>query len=132
MLESFNVNGESLEVEFIERTQVKEGVTCDVYRFKDDDTRDLGIVEVLAGFKTPQQRVVQGESTIEGLVSGQGLLTITKPNGEVVVHDFSHLGVPAAAVNRGEVMQWHANGDVPLRFYEICTPPYQPGRFEDL
>jgi hypothetical protein len=29
-------------------------------------------------------------------------------------------------------MQWYANGNSDLVFYEVCWPPYADGRFEDI
>jgi mannose-6-phosphate isomerase-like protein (cupin superfamily) len=131
-LQTFDLHGDSWDVEFVATSQVKEGVTCDVYRFTDDATKDLGVVEVLPGFRTPLQRVLAGESTIEGLLRGQGKLTITKDGGQVRVYDFHDPGRPPISVDRGDLMQWHANGSMPLVFYEVCTPPYEAGRFADV
>lgn len=38
----------------------------------------------------------------------------------------------AVEVNIGDVMQWLAEADSCLTVYEICIPPYQDGRYEDL
>lgn len=38
----------------------------------------------------------------------------------------------SVVVKVDQVMQWHANGYSDLIFYEICEPPYQDGRFENL
>lgn len=73
-LEHFRHQGESIEVEFVETMQVKDGVSCDVYRFRDRDTSDLAIVSVDAGAATPMQRVLQGDETVEGFLSGKGAL----------------------------------------------------------
>lgn len=35
-------------------------------------------------------------------------------------------------VGVGQIMQWTAPEDTDLVFYEVCDPPYQDGRFEDL
>lgn len=53
------------DFEFVETTDVKEGVRCHVYEYKHDDSRDLGIVEVEKGYKTPKQKVLLGDKTIE-------------------------------------------------------------------
>lgn len=131
-LETFELYGRDHAVEFVETAIVKEGVTCDVYRFTGDDTRDLGVVEVRPGCRTPMQRVLGGESTIEGLLHGHGVLTVTKPDGQACSYEFADPGEPPVSVDRGDIMQWHANGRTSLVFYEVCAPPYQTGRFEDL
>jgi len=113
--------------------EVKKGVVCDVYSFKDDDSRDLAVVKVEKGFKTPLQRVLKGDSTTEGFVSGKGELSVTTQDGEIKTYQFDddNTGQPVL-VGVGEQMQWHANGDTNLVFYEVCSPPYEDGRFENL
>jgi len=74
-------------VDFVETMRVAAGVECDVYKFVDDDIRDLGIIRIKAGCKTPRQKVLAGERTVEGYISGKGKLTIIKPGGEMVVFD---------------------------------------------
>ena len=32
----------------------------------------------------------------------------------------------------GEIMQWQADKDSPLVAYEICIPPYEDGRYENI
>lgn len=120
---------EGQAVSFVETARVKEGVVCDVYKFDNDQTKDLGIVKVAKGFKTPLQAVIQGDKTIERYVSGIGSLTITKPDGTVTTYEFpsSHTDIE---VGIGEQMQWEAKED--LVFNEICYPPYQDGRFKNL
>lgn len=115
------------EVSFIESTEVKEGVVCDVYEFKNDVSRDLGVVRVGKGCKTPKQLVIDGEKTIEIHKSGKGLLTVTDVEGETQVYEFpSHTN--EVEVKVGEIMQWNAVED--LEFYEVCYPPYKDGRFK--
>lgn len=41
-------NFDDVEVSFIESIIVKNGVVCDVYKFTNDDSKDLGIVTVTA------------------------------------------------------------------------------------
>jgi hypothetical protein len=74
---------------FVETTHVAEGVECEVYTFVENEGRDLGIIKIEPGMKTPLQKVLKGEKTIEGYLSGKGKLTITKPDGtqEVFVAD---------------------------------------------
>jgi hypothetical protein len=53
------------------------GVKCRVYSFENDTEKDLGIIDVDRGCKTPLQKVLQGDKTIEGYISGKGKLIIT-------------------------------------------------------
>lgn len=39
---------------------------------------------------------------------------------------------PEITVNIGDVMQWEAAPDSSLVAYEICYPPYEEGRYEEL
>lgn len=132
-LASFELGGEARPVRFIETIAVKEGVECDTYAFVNDDSKDLAIVRVRKGHKTPLQKVLSGKSTIEGFVSGQGSLTVRSAEGNAKSYEFKSRGsAQAITVQVGEVMQWWANGDTDLVFYEICEPPYKDGRFENL
>ena len=119
-------NFEGVDVTYIETTYPNEFVECDVYKFVDDRSRDLAIVRVQANAKTPIQRVLLGEETIERFMSG---------NGRFVVNDmeykFPNDSTDLIVVRKGDIMQWHA-GDEGLTFYEICTPPYADGRFEEI
>jgi len=130
-LVSFNFEGKEQAVSFIETTQVTDGVDCDVYSFAEDESKDLGIIKIGPGKKTPLQRVLQGEKTIEGYVSGKGKLTITRADGkqENFMADGSSLN---ATVNIGELMQWEADPNSDLVAFEICYPPYEDGRFENI
>ena len=132
-INSFTLDDKKLLVVYVETMQVKEGVSCDVYSFKDDDSKDLAIVTVDKGHKTPLQRILKGKTTIEGFVSGKGILNVTSSDGEARRYEFDEKnpGEPVL-VYIGDLMQWHANGDRDLVFYEVCTPPYEDGRFENL
>ena len=132
-LKDFAIANKPLAVSFVETQTVKEGVECDVYTFTDDDSEDLAIVRVTKGFKTPLQRVLSGTKTTEGYLQGEGTLTVHTAKGEEKSYDFK-IGDDAreVEVEVGQTMQWHANGDTDLTFYEICDPPYQDGRFENL
>lgn len=77
-LDSFQWDGKSQPVSFIETIDVTTGVQCDVYTFDGDNTKDLGIIRIEPGFKTPLQKVLKGDKTIEGYISGKGKLVITK------------------------------------------------------
>lgn len=118
-------------VEFVESMVVTKGVVCDVYQYVEDDTCDLGIVTVQAGCKTPLQKVLKGEKTIEGRVSGSATLVVKSTNGEVKKYSYPDTKEPTV-VQIGEIVQWHADNGQDLVFYEICYPPYQDGRFENL
>lgn len=120
-------------VTFIETQRVKEGVFCDIYSFNQDNSKDLGIVTVSKGFKTPLQRILQGNKTIECFISGAGTLTITKNDGHVEKHEFDNQSkAREIVVEIGETMQWEAGKNNDLIFYEICYPPYQDGRFKNI
>jgi hypothetical protein len=130
---SFKVEGNNVPVRYVETMKVKDGVMCDIYSFQEDDKKDLAIVTVSRGSKTPLQRILQGEKTIEGFVRGQGLLTVWSEDGTSRSREFGpDRDDGPVAVRVGQIMQWHANADSDLVFYEICEPPYEDGRFENL
>ncbi|MDZ4231500.1 MAG: hypothetical protein U1C52_01790, partial [Patescibacteria group bacterium] len=113
----------------------KDGVVCDVYKFTEDDSKDLAIVRVEAGSATPLQKILLGDRTIEGYVSGKGVLTITRANGEKEVYQVGNddMQEPFSKVLMiGDTMQWQADKIGELVFYEVCFPPYKDGRFEDI
>lgn len=98
-----------------------------------DATKDLAIVTVEKGKKTPLQRVLIGDTTREGLVSGTGTLTVTDIDGSSTAYTFNeHNTNKEITVAVGQLMQWHADGPTNLTFYEICEPPYEDGRFENI
>ena len=45
-LTEFRLNGDVVPVQFVETQVVKEGVTCDIYLFPNDNSKDLAIVRV--------------------------------------------------------------------------------------
>jgi len=120
--------GESIK--FVETSEVKEGVFCDVYTFFDTDEKDLGIVEVKAGYSTPLQKVLKGDKTLEEIVDGEGVLTVTDAEGNEITYEQTSDNHEPVEVKVGEFVQWKAITD--LMFYEICYPPYEEGRFENL
>ena len=131
-MKSFKWGNKELPVEYVETMQVREGVECDVYAFSEDQGRDLGVVRVREGHKTPRQRVVDGIRTIEGFMSGAGILRITQLDKSPMEYVYPSQDAPAeVVVAKGQTMQWRAT-DSDLTFYEICEPPYQPGRYVDL
>lgn len=131
MLESFNFEGNEQPVSFVETMQVTDGVSCDIYSFIDDESKDLGIIKIKPSKKTPLQKVLKGDRTIEGYISGKGRLVITKTNGEEKVYAVK-AKVQPVIVNVGERMQWQAEKDSDLIVYEIYFPPYEDGRFENI
>lgn len=133
-LNSFEFEGRPQLVSFVETTKVAAGVECDVYKFDGDETKDLGVIRIEPGGKTPLQRVLKGDRTVEGYVSGKGKLIITKPDNTQEEHPVNDgtLKPFTVTVAIGETMQWQADKDSPLVAYEICFPPYEDGRFENL
>ena len=73
-----------------------------------------------------------GEKTVEWYVSGKGKLTLTKSDGEQAVFNADGSEPVVVTVNVGETMQWEANPDSNLVAFEICIPPYEDGRFENI
>ena len=132
-INSFNFEGKDQPVSFVETMHVADGVDCDVYTFVGDTTKDLGIIRISPGSKTPLQKVLKGDRTVEGYVSGKGKLTVTKADGiqEEHVAD-SESEKPVVNVGIGETMQWEADKEEDLVAYEICFPPYEDGRYENL
>ncbi|MEO5948801.1 MAG: hypothetical protein ABIP74_00170 [Candidatus Saccharimonas sp.] len=130
-LTQFTISDTPNEVQFVETQTVKEGVECDIYTFVGDDSRDLAIVRVLKGYKTPLQRILLGTKTIEGFADGEGTLMVRSDDGTEKSYTPSSFG-EEVIVEVGQIMQWHAGGESDLTFYEICEPPYADGRFENL
>lgn len=131
---SFTYDGSDRKVSYIETMQVKDGVECDTYSFVGDNSQDLATIRVDRGAATPRQRILKGTSTLEGFVAGEGELTVERTDGAKEVfpaHDSDSKKV-VVAVQLGEIMQWHAAVNRSLLFYEICQPPYEDGRFENL
>jgi len=117
----------------VEVTNEGPGVNCHVYSFVGETNRDLGIIVMEPGAKTPLQRVLHGDRTVEGFVTGKGTLTIKRISGEIEVYQVDESRVPfSAEVKVGDLMQWQAAPDSKLVAFEICYPPYQEKRFENL
>lgn len=129
-LNVFNLHGVDVEVKFIEHQTVKDGVTCDIYSFVDDASKDLAIVVVERGYKTPLQKVLSGTETVEGFLEGEATLKITDASGEHTMYNFPDKNLKVVKVTIGQTMQWEAK--TKLTFYELCTPPYTNGRFQNL
>jgi len=132
-ISSFSFEGKDTSVSFVESMQVTKGVVCDVYTFDGDSEKDLGIIHIEPGCSTPLQKVLNGDRTIEGHISGIGELLITTEKGEVRAYkvdtDTKDFRVE---VKIGEKMQWRAAENSNLEVYEVCFPPYQDGRYENL
>lgn len=133
-LNEFLFDGIRQEVRYIETMEVNAGVICDVYVFVHDKSKDLGIVKISKGRKTPLQKVIKGTRTIEGYISGKGRLIIDRSNGQhEVVEVNENAQIPLEIVVMvDDVMQWQADTSEDLQVYEICFPPYEDGRFISL
>ena len=129
-LNNLVIDGKSFAIQYVETQTVKEGVECDTYIFINDKTKDLAIVRVAKGSKTPFQKILKGTKTIEGYRDGKGILTVTQEDG--TIRKFEYPGAPdnPVSLSVGQTMQWQAIEE--LTFYEICEPPYEDGRFENL
>jgi hypothetical protein len=109
-------------------------VVCDSYEFEEDKTRDLGIIKVKPGFSTPYQRVLIGEHTLEGFMAGAGALRIVRDRVEPLGERFD-CEIPGGAgycVHPGDALQWSASPASALIAFEVCYPPYEDGRFEEV
>jgi hypothetical protein len=132
-LTHFKVNSRVEKVTFVETQAVKEGVDCDIYSFDSDASKDLAVVCVQPGFKTPLQKVLLGDKTIEGFMNGAGILSTWAVDGLQRNYSFDEENKSEeVSVKIGEMMQWSADQDLGLTFYEICEPPYEDGRFENV
>lgn len=134
LLDMFDFENRTQPITFIETTKVTDGVECDVYTFDGDSTKDLGVIRVQEGYKTPLQKVLKGDKTIEGYISGRGKLVITKPDNTKVEYPVNEKTEKpfTVTVAIGELMQWQADIESPLVAYEICFPPYEDGRYENI
>ncbi len=132
--EKFKIEGQELSIIFMEMIDVKEGVKCETYQFSDDDLKDLAVIYVESGNKTPLQRVLNGQKTVQGFCTGKGTFTLTKENGEKEMFEVNDESGKEfyKEIKVGEIMQWQAAPDSDLVVYEVYYPPYQDGRYEDL
>lgn len=131
---NFSFEGKEQPVIFVETMKVAEGVECDVYTFDGDTSKDLGIIRIKPGSRTPLQKVLKGDRTVEGYISGRGKLTITRNDGKHHIYEVSdEMKKPVViTVEIGELMQWEAAPDSDLQAYEVCFPPYEDGRYENI
>ena len=123
-------NGEMIK--YIETSTVQEGVTCDVYEFVNSASKDLGIINISKGFRSPRQLIVGGEETYQIHRKGEAILRIWKSeNTKEPMHVYHFPGdAPEVLVEKGNIMEWQAIGD--MEYAEICVPPYKDGRFKNL
>lgn len=133
-LKSFNFGGKEQAVSYVETMRVADGVDCEVYTFDGDLSKDLGIIKINPGCKTPLQKVLKGNRTTEGYVSGRGILTITKSGGkrEIYIVGREPQKPFSIKVDIGELMQWEADENSDLVAYEVCFPPYEDGRYQNI
>jgi hypothetical protein len=128
----FEFERQEQKVNFVETVKVNKDVYCDVYSFDGDKNKDLGVIKIKAGGRTPLQKVLQGDRTIEGHIFGKGRLEITGLDGMKRSYevDNGYQERFSVDVKIGELMQWYADTD--LTAFEVCIPPYKDGRFENL
>jgi hypothetical protein len=129
---TFTFENQEQPVSFIETLHVTDGVDCDVYSFVSDESKDLGIIRINPGSKTPLQKVLKGDRTIEGYISGKGKLTVMKSDGKQEVYTADGKFEKPIDVKIGELMQWKADPDSELITFGICFPPYEDGRYENI
>jgi len=134
IISSFSFEEKAQPVLFVETICVADGVKCDVYKFIGDPNKDLGVIRIEAGSKTPLQKVLKGDRTIEGFISGIGKLTVVKSSGKREIYEVGkESGKPVEVlIEVGETMQWEADKGSMLTAYEICFPPYEDGRYENI
>lgn len=132
-LKEFVYEGETLKIRYVDTTHPNEYSDCDVYIIVGQNDRDLGIIRIKKGGFTPLQKVIKGNKTVEGYISGSGKLIVNQIDGSQNVYvvnsesnDF-HIEIKI-----GETMQWFANNNSELVVFEICYPPYEDGRFDNI
>lgn len=130
----FKFEGELMKLVFVETVIENDTVKCDVYSVEGDDSKDLGIIRIDIGGNTPLQKVLEGERTVEGLVSGKGKLLIHRASGETEIHLVGGWNKQEFSIDIGigDKMQWHADSDSELVAFEVCIPPYGDGRYENI
>jgi len=72
------------KVKYIDSSEVKEWVTCDVYEFKWDKEKDLWIIYVKSGHITPKQKILKWSKTIEWIIEWNWIFEI-QWNGKLIV-----------------------------------------------
>ena len=81
-ISSFIFEGTELPVTFVESQHIQEGVTCETYTIKGDSSKDLAVIQIEPGSKSPKQRVLSGTRTIQRFVSGSATLFVTNTEGK--------------------------------------------------
>lgn len=118
-------------VVFVETQEVTDGVTCDVYAFSADSTKDLGVIHIKAGASTPKQLILKGNKTVEGFLAGEADFVFSKAAEADIVFGYSDDSYGNdTTLDVGDTMQWLAIQDSVC--YEICYPTYEDGRFEQV
>ena len=135
LLTTFRFEGRDLPVRFREKDEnIAAGVTGYDYDIVGNERwRDLAIIVVEKGYRTPRQIMRHGYRTVEGWYAGRGVFEVlrgaegSRPIRYFVASPFDN------TVRIGDIMQWFASDDADLVFFEVCeSPPYEPGRFENL
>lgn len=133
-IKNFFFEGKEQAVSFVETMHVTDTVDCEVYTFDGDSSKDLGIIKIKPGGNTPLQKVLKGDRTVEGYISGKGKLTITTAAGKQKIYKVGEETKEpfSVAVGIGELMQWEGDKESGLVVYEVCFPPYEDGRYDNL
>lgn len=119
------------KVEFIDTQVVTDGVECDVYTFTENTSKDLGIIRIKESASTPKQLILKGDKTVEGFLAGKADLAFRRTASDEVIYAYTDDSYGNdVALSVGDTMQWSATEDSVC--YEICYPPYEDGRFENL
>ena len=132
-LQTFVIHGQTQKINFIETVEVNDSVECDVYSFDADKDKDLGIIRIMNGGKTPLQKILKGTKTIEGYIFGTGSFEVQKSDGEKRLYKVNPANKEfSVELGIGDTMQWFADQNSELVAYEVCYPPYEEGRYENL
>jgi len=120
-----------LAVRFVETSHVVEWVECDVYEFIEDKEKDLWIIRISKNSKTPHQLILRWEATIEWYISWKGMFIheTWDCKKEYVVGNTDEFEI---IVNKWDKVQWISDQDSELIAYEVCYPPYEEWRFQNL
>lgn len=116
----------------ISSEDIYTGVNCTIFIDLDNETHDFAVVSVTAAHKTPRQRIISGEKTIESFVGGKGSFIIER-DGKIDTFIVDKSATQTSwEVFPGDIIRWCADSKSDLTFIEVCEPPYQDGRFENL
>lgn len=130
-MDIFRFEDKDLPVTLIETLDVQEWVECDVYEFTNDITKDLWIVRLSKGIASPRQLIVWWEKTVLWYMSGSWKFVL-----ETEQWKFEYKMRPDVkfqiVIYKWEKMQWIADMDSELMYYEVYLPPYKDGRYLDL